>query len=51
VPALNRFLVGIIENRSMAGQPRGTRRLLKKSASLSCSFGLFGLSGFLVERN
>jgi hypothetical protein len=25
--------------------------MLKKSVSLSCSFGLSGLSGFLVERN
>ena len=25
--------------------------MLKKPASLSCSFGLSGLSGFLVERN
>jgi hypothetical protein len=29
----------------------GLGGMLKKSASLSCSFGLFGLSGFLVERN
>ena len=26
------------------------RRMLKNPASLSCSFSLFGLSGFLVER-
>jgi hypothetical protein len=46
------FLVGIIENRSMAGQPHDHGRMLKKSASRrSLLFGLSGLSGFLVERN
>jgi hypothetical protein len=42
---LGSCFVGIIENRLLAGQPHDPRRLLKTSASLSCSFGLFCLSG------
>jgi hypothetical protein len=48
VPGLVPLPVGIIENRSAAGQPHNPRRLLKTTASLACSFAL---SGFLVERN